>query len=122
MRMWIGILALSLVGCAPKVLRDATTFRVETMAALARQQEARGALFRAAHAAAEREDYEGCVDAAEPALLLEAAAEAHAYRALWLAGLSYPVDGTVPPNGTEQPDPGPMPPLKLLEEICGGAL
>lgn len=115
------MLVLVLAGCpAHTVLRDAATFQIETMAALARQEEAAGALRVAAVAALEQGDRASCVLYAEPALLIEAAAQAQAYRALWLAGLPYPTeDGSMPPEGTAQPDPGPSTKAPAASTICG---
>jgi hypothetical protein len=112
----VGLLA----GCPKRtVVRDASSFTVETLAALKRQEEAASALLLAAESANEAGDAESCRAYAEPALLIEASARAQAYRALWLAGLPYPAeDGTLPDRGTEQPDPGPAREPDPVTLIC----
>ena len=99
------LIAMVLTACGPtKVIRDATTFEIETMAALARQAEAATAL----HLAADRAgDYAVCVEYAQPALVIDAYAENQAKRALWLAGLS------------EGADPGPSPAVASVDSVCG---
>lgn len=106
---------IALTGCPKAVVRDATAFQIETMAALKRQEEAASALREAAIIARDRGDHEACVRYAEPVLLIEASAKAQAYRALWLAGLPYPVDN---PTEGEQPDPGPSAEPAPVSSIC----
>ena len=106
------------------VVRDSSTFAIEVASSLARQTEAAEALRNGAELALAGGDRELCAELAEPALLIEAAAEVQAHRALWLAALPYPVvadDGslTVPDVGTEQPDPGPAPDPDPVDTICG---
>ena len=116
------MMALMMVpACGPKkVVRDASAFRLETMAALARQQEAATALHDAAAQARVRGDRPTCVKYAEPALLIDAAAEAQAYRALWLAELAYPdSSGEFPSDGEDQSDPGAPNPIADVSTVCG---
>lgn len=115
------LFVLCLPACkASQVMRQADTFTVETLAALARQEEAADALLDAADAARAAGDLATCKQYAEPALLISASAELQAHRALWLAGLPYPEDGEIPPRGTEQPDPGPSNPPKSADAYCAG--
>lgn len=109
------ILALAVSGCkAKRVFRDADTFTAETLAALARQEEASAALKEAALAAAAAGDLDTCVRLAEPALLIDVSAKVQAYRALWLAGLPYPASGEGP-----QADPGEPPAPRPADQFCG---
>jgi hypothetical protein len=113
------VILLLLVGCPKKsVVRNASSFYAETLAALARQEEAADALRHAAVAAKVRGDRDACEQYAKPALLIDASARAQAHRALWLAGLPYPVDGITPPRGTEQPDPGPSTEPAPTSTLC----
>ena len=112
----IVVLALGSAGCAKTVIRNSLTFQAETMSALKRQEEAAVALRAAAEAAKERGDQEACEKYAGPALLIEASAQAQAYRALWLAGLPYPTDAT--PVDGELPDPGPSAEIAPVSSIC----
>jgi hypothetical protein len=100
------LLASLTYGCAtvPKrVVRDSSTYTAEVLASLARQEEAAAALLDAAHLV----PVEHCQATVAPALLIEATAQRQAYRALWLAGLPYPLeDGSLPDPKTPQEDPG----------------
>lgn len=110
------LLILSLLGgCSGKrsVLRDAQTYQTETMAALARQEEAATELFRAADAAKSVGDVAECQRLVAPALLIEAYARRQAYRALWLADLPYP---GAPATGDG--DPGPSSPPQPAAAYC----
>lgn len=108
------LLLLALVGCGHRaVLRDAVTYRAETLAALERQREAAEMLIRAADAAKADGDLGTCAQMAAPALLIEAYAEGQAYRALWLADLPYPGG----PAG-DQPDPGPSATPRKATDYC----
>lgn len=101
------MITIILLACAGKtIIRDAGTFRIETEAAIARQVEAAEALREAAEAAAQAGDLEACERFAEPALLIEAAAEVQGRRALFLAGL-------------EDEDPGQSPEPAPTSTICG---
>ena len=114
MRLILVSALLLAAACAPKVLRDPATFQAETMASLARQQEAATALLQAA---IEAPDEATCAAYAEPALLIKAKAQPQAYRALWLAGLPYPTsDGSEPPD--EQEDPGVGPEPDAVASVC----
>lgn len=102
------MIILVLLGCGgKKIIRDADTFHVETMAAVARQKEAAVALHAAATAARNAGEWDLCVAYVKPALLIDAYAEAQAARALWLAGL------------LEGEDPGPSPEPKPATNVCG---
>ncbi len=117
MRFTIAFVLLA--GCGGKhVVRNASTFQTEVLASLARQEEAASALFAAADKAKAAGDTEACVEYAGPALLIDASAQSQAFRALWLAGLPYPVDGEMPPTNTKQPDPGPSKPLQDAAAFC----
>jgi len=114
------IVVLLLTGCPKKtVVRSSASFYVETLAALARQEEAAISLHHAAAEAKSRGDRAACELYAEPALLIDASARAQAHRALWLAGLPYPAaNGTTPPRGTKQPDPGPATKPAAVSTLC----
>ena len=109
--------AVVVAGCPKQqtIVRDGDTFTIETLASLARQEEAAAALRFAATEAATNGDMMACTLYAEPALLIEAAARPQAYRALWLAGLPYPGG---PEDGSAQPDPGPAPETENTTTIC----
>lgn len=92
--------------CGPKVIRDAETFKVETLAAEKRQTEAAAALFDAAERARVSGDRLLCAEYAIPALLIEAFAVAQSRRALYLAGLL-------------DEDPGPSPEPRDVNDVCG---
>lgn len=101
------IFLMLLMGCASnRVIRDAETFKVETLAAEKRQSEAAAALFKAAAAAREADDVDLCAEYAAPALLIEAYGLAQAMRALYLAGLM-------------EEDPGPSRELRDVSAVCG---
>ncbi len=106
-------------GCGPKVVRDPGTYTVEILAALLRQQEASAALHDAAREARVRGDYDACVMYAEPALLIDASAQAQAYRALWLADLPYPAGPDMEQHNKTQPDPGPSKAVEPPNTLCG---
>ena len=119
----IGLSFLILVFCGcpspGTVTRDADTYVAEILAGLARESEAADALMLAAESALEAHDSELCAVYAGPALLIEAKARPQAYRALWLAGIVYPeADGTIPPEGTEQADPGPSGSVESVMSVC----
>lgn len=121
MRLTAVLLVSLLAGCRHQVVRDGTTYTIEIIAALARQEEAATALFAAASEAKLRGDLTACEQYAAPALLIESSAKPQAYRALWLAGLSYPdAEGRFPKQGTKQLDPGMPKPARAIEEVCGG--
>ena len=107
----VACIGLAFGGCATvpkKVVRDTQTYTAEILAGLAREQAAAEALVVAAELARSAGDEELCREYYAPALLIEVKAEPQAYRALWLAGLPYPLaDGSLPAPGTEQEDPGP---------------
>lgn len=116
MYRFLLIVPLLLTGCGKKyVVRDLVTYQVETLAALERQLGASAALKEAAREARQRGDWDACAEYAAPALLIDAAAQVQAHRALWLAGLQYPSDQ----DSEEQPDPGPAPEPAEVTEICG---
>jgi hypothetical protein len=101
-------LAALTFGCAtiPKrVQRDSGAYAAEVLAGLAREQDAAAALFEAADNALSAGDVEACRRFVAPALVIQRFAELEAHRALWLAGLPYPVDGVMPDPRAEQPDP-----------------
>ena len=91
-----------LFACGSVVIRDADTFKLETAAALARQQEAATALRSAIAAADSREE---CLQYAAPLAVIDAYAENQARRALYLAGLA-------------SEDPGPSPTLSAPDSYC----
>lgn len=113
--------AMACPGCGHRyIVRDASTFAAENAAGLARELEAASDLRDAAAFARDAGRLDLCVDWAGAALLIEAKAKPQTYRALWLAGLPYPnPDGTVPPVGTVQPDPGPSSPVADVTSVCG---
>lgn len=104
----LGITTLLLLsGCAGKhVVRNRAAFEAEVLAAMKRQQEAADALFVAAEYARSNGDLTACQFFATPALLIEAAAQAHALRALHLAGIL-------------PQDPGGMKPIRPVSDVCG---
>lgn len=118
--MRLVVILVLLAGCAKKnVVRSAGTFTVETLAALKRQEEAAAALHHAATKAKENGDTASCLRYIKPALLIDAAAQKQAYRALWLADLPYPdANGDMPPKGVKQEDPGPSEPQTDPEQFC----
>lgn len=121
MRLIGFIVALFLVtGCAHKqVRRDASTYVAEVLAGLQREQEASAALHVAAQDALERGSVNQCVEYMAPALVIDTKSQAQAYRALWLAGLPYPLqDGSLPEEGQEQDDPGPAGPVPAPDTVC----
>ena len=120
-------MALPMSGCcgpeSNRITRDRDTYVVEVFANLARQNEASEALLQAAEASARAGDVEACEGYAEPALLIQAKAQAQAWRALWLAGQPYPLeDGSLPPEGEPQPDPGPAGDPVEASNFCQGFL
>lgn len=103
-------LCLCVAGCAAvprRIQRDTLTYAAEIRSALVRQEAAAAALETAAAAARDRGDVDACTDFVGPALEIRMYARLQADRALWLAGLPYPVGEppTLPPSGTEQGDP-----------------
>ena len=100
----VAALYMFSAGCGgAKVVRNADTFQLETMAALARQQEAALAL-RAAVAAATTKAT--CEQYAAPLVVIDAYAANQAKRALFLAGL-------------EDEDPGPSADPVSVDTLCG---
>mgnify|MGYP003128538106 FL=1 len=122
MRLTGAIVALFLVtGCAHKqqVRRDANTYVAEVLAGLQREKEAAAALHLAAQDAVDRGEMDQCLQYAAPALVIDAKAQPQAYRALWLAGMPYPLeDGSLPAAGQEQPDPGPAGLVPATDTAC----
>ena len=116
-----GILIAFGSGCATTdVVRDGKTYTAEIVASLLRQNAAAKELKVAAIASKELGDNKACERYARPALLIEAKAQAQAYRALWLAGLPYPkADGSIPEDGEEQDDPGVAPSPEPVSTLCG---
>jgi len=108
---FIGTLLFASCATIPKrVIRDTNTYTAEILAGLQREQEAATALFAAADKAMAAGEEESCREYAKPAILIQAKAKAQAYRALYLAGLPYPLpDGSLPDPKATQPDPGPGP-------------
>lgn len=98
------------VGCATipnRVIRDSQTYTLEILAGLQREKDAASVLFEAADAAKDSGDAATCQIYVHPALVIHTKAQAQAYRALWLAGLPYPLeDGSLPDPKDEQDDPG----------------
>lgn len=111
MRLFLAIALVLSLGCPRHVVRDSATYTTEIYASVARQTEAASALLIAAEAAREAGDLEACARYAEPALLIQASAEAQGYRALWLAGLAYP--------GGDGTDPGVAPDPDPVSTVCG---
>ena len=110
---FVGILLFVSCATIPKrVIRDTNTYTAEILAGLQREQEAATALFAAADRALAAGEEESCREYAGPALLIQTKAQPQAHRALYLAGLPYPLaDGSLPDPKDAQPDPGPAPAL-----------
>lgn len=107
----VAALGVTLAGCAtvPKrISRDTQTYTAEVLASLAREEAAAEALTSAAAQARAAGDEMMCRELYAPAHLIDVKARAQAFRALWLAGLPYPLpDGSLPAADAEQDDPGP---------------
>ena len=118
----LTLIAVAASGCAHSgsIRRDGPTYAVEVFASLQRQEAAATALLNAASAAAARGDRDACLSYARPALVIQAAAKPQAFRALWLAGLTYPTPDGSKPTGP-QPDPGPAGQPASADTICGGS-
>jgi len=117
--IWIVVL---LVGCVPKqVRRDATTYTAEIVAGLQREHAAAAQLREAAMYALEHGDNQQCIEWLQPALVIETKAQPQAWRALYLAGLQYPLpNGELPAPDVVQEDPGPAGSVPEIIEDCGG--
>lgn len=107
----VACIGLAFGGCATvpkKVVRDSQVYTAEILAGLAREEAAAEALATAAAEARAEGDEVKCRELYAPAHLIEVKARPQAYRALWLAGLPYPLpDGSIPGPDVEQEDPGP---------------
>ena len=115
------LVVLELCGCGA-VARNADALTVEGYAAVLRQDEAATVLVELAEEARQDGDLETCQHALAPALEIEARGWRQWARGLYLAGLTYPdaTTGQLPPDGTEQPDPGPPAPARDAAALCAG--
>jgi len=116
----IILTSLAASGCAhTRISRERDTYTAEVFAGLQRERAAADALMLAAEAALQADDIPACRAYSEPALVIQAKAQPQAFRALWLAGIAYPLeDGSLPEEGVEQEDPGAAPPVLSVDEVC----
>ncbi len=114
----VAALAAACAALPKRVVRNTDTYIAEVLSALQRQEAAPATLFSAADQARGVGDVELCEKYLRPALVIEAHAEAQAYRALYLAGLPYPEgSGGIPDQPRNQPDPGPSATIDYGAEI-----